>query len=134
MAEERVSCKILAILVGAVAILSACNFKFDSQLARERTTAYVDIHPKLDAKTRAAILSHSLLAGMSKSEVIAAWGRPVDISQYNEGKDEEWAFGCNYPHICYDFDQDRRKPRIFRDSQHRPRAYFEDGKLRKWSL
>lgn len=134
MAEERVSFKILAIFVGAVAILSACNFKFDYQVAKERIAAYVNNHPELDAKTRESILSHSLLVGMSKSEVIAAWGRPVEINKYKNGKVEEWVFGCNYPNICYDFNRNRRQPLIFRDFQHRPRAYFEDGKLREWSL
>lgn len=132
MAKQRIPRWLSVVLVGAAATLSACDGKFDYQVLEERGVAYVDARPELDAETRASILGHTLRAGMSKSDVVAAWGRPVRIYKFSDGQLEEWIFGCDYPHICHGVDGGRRRPRIFREVQYQPRAYFEDGMLTDW--
>ncbi len=132
MAKERARRWLLAVVVGAAATLSACDGKFHYQVLKERGVAYVDAHPELDAETRESILDHTLRAGMQRSDVVAAWGRPVRILKFRNGALEEWIFGCDYPHICHGVEGGRRRPRIFQEVQYQPRAYFENNVLTDW--
>ncbi len=132
MAKERFSRWLLAVIVDAAATLSSCDGKFDHQVLKEHGVAYVDAHSELDAESRDSILSHVLRAGMSRPDVVAAWGRPVRIYRFRDGQLEEWILGCDYAHICHGVDGGRRRPRIFRGVQYPSRAYFEDGMLTVW--
>ena len=51
-------------------------------IAQKRAQAYVEAHPNLAPITAAAIKSNTLLQGMTKEQVIAAWGEPNDDTAF----------------------------------------------------
>lgn len=119
-----------AALAGLV-FLAACGgpLKTDAQLAQERARHYVQSHPELDPRIQEAILGTKLLVGMKKEEVLAAWGRPIRIVKFREGRQEEWIFGCNYPHLCTRQDRGRHRSGLFDSVRYESQAIFEDGVL-----
>lgn len=114
-------------------ILAACtgaDFRTDYQVSRDRAAAYLAANPGLGAEKEAAIRQATLVAGMTKQDVVAAWGRPVIVRNYRSGTQEYWLFGCHWPHICTDSDEDNLFPApedIFNSH-----ALFESGRLVSW--
>jgi hypothetical protein len=118
---------LIAVAAASVAA-SGCSgpLKTDYRIAKDRARAYVADHTGLDPKTRKAILASNILVGMTREQVIAAWGRPVRIVRFRQGRQEEWTFGCDYPHLCTI--QDGRR-NLFDRVRHESVAVLEDGKV-----
>lgn len=64
---------------------------------------YVEIHPGLASEIKQAILKGDVIEGMTKQDVLAAWGEPSKIHRYSEHKrlidetnenthDENWLY------------------------------------------
>ena len=68
--------------------------------------------------------------GMSKRDVVAAWGRPVIVRNYSQGGPEYWYFGCDWPHTCNHSDSEDGYPLL--DEVYQSQAEFKDGKLVYW--
>lgn len=117
-----------AITLASAATAFAGPLKTDVQIAKERARAYVAAHPSLPRKTREAILRSNIRVGMTKQQVIAAWGRPIEILKFKRGRQEEWTFGCDYPHICIAEDSRHGSP-LFDRIRHESVAIIEDGKV-----
>jgi hypothetical protein len=101
----------------------------DYERVQEGRASYVAARPDLDAATRRAILAGELLIGMTPDEVAAAWGRPVAANRFENGRQVEWVFGCDYPHSCSFEEIGRFRAPL---TIHHSRAYFYDGKLKEW--
>ena len=119
------------VAVAGFVLLAACGgaLKTDVQMARERARAYVQSHPELDQKTRETILGSMISVGMTKEQVLAAWGRPIEINRFRKGRQEEWVFGCDYPHTCISMDDDGHRRNLFDRLRYESQAIFEDGVL-----
>lgn len=100
----------------------------DVQIARERARAYVASRPNLPAKTRQAILRSNIHVGMTKEQVIAAWGRPIQVLKFKRGRQEEWTFGCDYPHFCI-LEDNRHGSPLFDQIRYESVAIIEDGRV-----
>lgn len=114
-------------------LLAACagaDLRTDYQVARDRAATFLAANPALGTEKRNAIRNATLLAGMSKREVIAAWGRPVIVRRYRGGTQEYWLFGCYWPHICTDSDEDNNFP--MPEDIFNSHALFENGALVSW--
>lgn len=109
------------------ASLAGCSggLKTDYSIAKERARSYAAEHPELDPKTRQAILRSRVHVGMTKDQVVAAWGRPIRIVRFRKGRQEEWTFGCDYPHSCIPVDGNHRR-RLFDRYRHEA-VVMEDG-------
>lgn len=113
-------------IVALCAALSACSgLKTDYRIAKERARAYVAKNADLDPKTRQAILRSEVHVGMTKDQVVAAWGRPIRIVRFRKGRQEEWTFGCDYPHSCIPIDRGHRRG-LFDRVRHEA-VVMEDG-------
>ncbi len=114
--------------VAGLAMLSACAgpITTDVQIAKERARSYVAANPSLDEKTKATILRNDIRVGMSKEQVLASWGRPHQILKFRQGRQEQWIFGCDYPHFCTRNDN-RFDSNIVNRTRYETRAIFEDG-------
>lgn len=124
--------RILALPLAAL-LLTACagtDFRTDYQKSQDRAAAFIAANPTLSAKKQEAIRRATLLAGMSRSEVVASWGQPVIVQTYRNGTQELWYFGCHWPHICNDHDEDTDFP--LPDEIFNSHALFENGKLVQW--
>lgn len=112
----------------ALVMLSACAgpITTDVQNARDRARSYVAANPSLDEKTKATILRNDIRVGMNKAQVLAAWGRPEQILKFRQGRQEQWIFGCDYPHFCTRNDN-RFDWNIVNRTRYETRAIFEDG-------
>lgn len=118
----------IAFAMSLVAVAGCAGpIKTDYRIAKERAQAYVSKNPALPPQTREAILRSSIHIGMTRDQVIAAWGRPIRIVRFRKGRQEEWTFGCEYPHFCTVQDDDRRRP--FDRIRHESVAVLEDGKV-----
>ena len=99
----------------------------------ERAEAYLAAHPDLPARTAAAIRSNTIHDGMTMPQVIAAWGRPVVVQKFREGKVEHWFFGCVWPHFCEDVDFSLvRRWRANPGDIYKSNALFENGVVVDW--
>lgn len=127
MIISRIIRKIAFVMTLAAAAGCAGPIKTDYRIAKERAQTYVLRHPTLPPRTREAILRSSIQIGMTRDQVIAAWGRPIRIVRFRKGRQEEWTFGCEYPHFCTVQDGDRRRP--FGHIRHESVAVLEDGKV-----
>jgi hypothetical protein len=80
---------------------------------------YVGNHPELESGVKQSILNGEIVLGMTKEEVIASWGHPVEINQLDgvPGIDEQWVYYSNSesPHTC---------PKIA--------LFFKDGIVTRW--
>lgn len=117
-----------AITLASAATAFAGPLKTDVQIAKERARAYVAAHPRLPRKTSEAILRSDIHVGMSKQQVVAAWGRPIEILEFKRGRQEEWTFGCDYPHTCSVEDSRHGSP-LFDRIRHESVAIIEHGKV-----
>ncbi|MPY72167.1 MAG: hypothetical protein GEU92_19070 [Alphaproteobacteria bacterium] len=122
-------CKAAAILaLGAALLLSACaGLRTDYQIARERAASYVAGHPDLDPEVAGAIKANQVRKGMTKEQVVAAWGRPAAIKRFRNGALEQWLFGCDYPHICNSPGSFREAHAMMIDEYYNSQAFFENG-------
>lgn len=59
--------------------------------------AYVDARPAMPASHREAILARSILAGMTRDDVLTAWGKPEskNVTQGKGWRSEQWAYPGN---------------------------------------
>jgi len=71
-----------------------------------------------------------LRKGMTKEQIIAAWGKPAYVKRYSS-RTEEWFFGCGWPHSCETPDEDTNFPLV--DEIFNSWAIFTDGKLSEWT-
>jgi hypothetical protein len=122
-------CKATALLaLGAVLVLSACaGLRTDYQIARERAASYVAAHPDLDPAIAGAIRANTVRKGMTREQVVAAWGRPAEIKRFRNGTVEQWFFGCDYPHNCNPPDSFREAHSMMADNYYDSQAIFENG-------
>ena len=104
-----------------VTALAGC--KTDSQLRNDQARAYVASHAELDPRTASAISSNRIHKGMNKEQVIAAWGQPVYVQQFNKGI-EYWYFDCIWPHFCDGLSIGQNA-----EDQYKTRALFRHGKV-----
>ena len=125
--NEFVSTASFVLAIGALVLVAGCaGLKTDFQVAKERARTYVAAHPDLDDKTKDAILRNTIRVGMTKEQVLAAWGRPIEVNKFK--REEEWKFGCEYPHTCTHIDS-RRASRLFDRVRYESQAIFEDGRV-----
>ena len=75
-----------------------------------------------------AMRRFELRAGMSKQEVAATWGRPVEIQKWRSGTVDLWYFGCAWPNRCEAPDRGG----ILEDPI-RADAFFRNDRLYRWS-
>lgn len=128
--EARLRACAVLLLVAAVVWGCSGELKTDYQLVREYAARYVAAHPELEADTRAAILEADLRKGMTMDQVAAAWGPPVVVQRFRGGAVQYWFFGCHWPHLCTNPDDDSLFPEP--DEIFQSRALFEDGRLVQW--
>ena len=111
-------------------LLAGCaGLKTDYDIGRERAEAYVANHPELSSNTAEAIRSNSIHNGMTKEQVIAAWGPPVVIQNFRGGEVQNIHFGCDWPHHCESGNTDGWDS--FRSQS---RALFENGVVVDWRI
>jgi hypothetical protein len=89
--------------------LTACGPGANEQ----RRTDYLAAHPETDASTRALIQDGRVVPGMTKNQVLAAWGSPpADCSSYRSNLMEIWDY-CHHPgHTLVVFDQSGRVSKL----------------------
>ena len=124
--------KIIPIAMAGL-VLNGCSgagLKTHAQILSEKAESYIAAHPDLDDRTKQDIRLARLHKGMSKREVIAAWGRPVTVRKYSRAGSEYWYFGCDWPHNCSYPDEEDRYPLI--DEIYESQAEFKGGKLVYW--
>lgn len=81
-----------------IIIFSGCVIPIGLYQQHLRTTArqqYVSAHPDLNYRIKAAILNGQVVIGMKDDELLASWGRPVEINQSVGpwGIHEQWIYG-----------------------------------------
>ena len=118
------------IAIAALALLAGCSLPIqtDYDIAHERVAAYIAQHPKLDPETRDAMRRFELRSGMTMEQVIATWGRPVEVQRYRGGKQQYWLFGCEYPHFCSSADDAYSMP----EDIYQSRVLFDNGRVVSW--
>ncbi len=97
-----------AIMAAAFLALAGCtgDLRTDYEIAVDRTRSYVAAHPELPAGIAADITRFRARTGMTMEQVIAAWGRPAVVKKFRGGAQQQWFFGCGWPHHCSDADDD----------------------------
>ena len=115
---------------GLLAACAGADLRTDYQVSRDRAAAFLAANPGLDAKKQRAIRQATLVAGMTRREVIASWGYPVIVRKFRDGAQEYWLFGCHYPHMCTDSDEDTLFP--MPEDIFNSHALFENGRLVQW--
>ena len=132
--QAKLPIKSLAAMVVSAFVLAGCSgagLKTHAQILSEKAESYIAAHPELDTRTKQDIRLARLHKGMSKRDVVAAWGRPVAVRKYSRGGSEYWYFGCDWPHTCsYPDDDDDLFPQL--DEVYQSQAEFKDGKLVYW--
>ncbi len=113
-----------------IAGCSGADFKTDHTIAHDRVKSYLAANPMLKPAITEAIGRMELRKGMTKDQIIAAWGRPAYIQRYS-GQSEQWFFGCGWPHNCDTPDEDTDFPLL--EEIYNSRAIFNDGKLSEWT-
>jgi len=121
---------IMAIVGVLVASCSGESLKTDHTLAQERVQSYLAANSSLDPAIARAIGRMELHKGMTKEQIITAWGRPAYVQRYSS-RTEQWFFGCGWPHSCETPDEDTDFPLL--DEIFNSRAIFSDGKLSEWT-
>lgn len=79
----------------------------------QRRTDYLAAHPETNSSTRALIQDGRVVPGMTKDQVLAAWGSPpADCSNYRSNLMEIWDY-CHHPgHTLVVFDQHGRVSKL----------------------
>jgi hypothetical protein len=110
-----------------VAVAGCAGWKTDYTAAKERAAAYVAAHPSLDSATATAIRNNRVAKGMTREQVVAAWGRPALVKRFRDGQLEQWFFGCDWPHSCNPPGSFREAAAMMADDYYDSQAYFENG-------
>ncbi|MBT5048495.1 MAG: hypothetical protein HOM58_08320 [Rhodospirillaceae bacterium] len=118
----RMSYSVIGVLIATA--LTGC--KTDYQILNEQARAYVAVHKDLDRNTASAIAANRIRNGMSKNQVVAAWGHPVLVQRFDNGL-EYWFFGCVWPHQC-----ESLSIGMSPEEQYLSRALFRDGRVIDW--
>jgi hypothetical protein len=65
---------------------------------KQRREGFVNAHPKLSKKNRAAILTGDVIAGMAPDQVTASWNEPERKNRTvgKWGTNEQWIYGSTY--------------------------------------
>ena len=127
------SLQTVAAMAVSALLLAGCSgagFKTHAQILSAKAESYIAAHPELDDKTKTDIRLARLNKGMSRRDVIAAWGRPVAVRKYSRAGSEYWYFGCDWPHNCSYPDEEDGYPLI--DEIYQSQAEFKGGKLIFW--
>lgn len=68
-----------------------------SEEARAARKAYVNARPDMPASHREAIIEQSILTGMTREDVLTAWGRPEskNVTQGKGWRHEQWVYPGN---------------------------------------
>jgi len=123
----------LAVLAVSTLLLVGCSgagLQMQAQILSNDANNYVAANPELSSAVKNDIRQHRLREGMSKREVVVAWGRPVLVRNFSRGGLEYWYFGCDWPHTCNYTDQEDGHPLV--DEVYQSQAEFKDGKLVYW--
>jgi hypothetical protein len=92
LCKHRITALTLGLTVVFAALLG-CGPGADQQ----RRDGYVAANPQLDATTRSYIQSGTVVPGMTKDEVLAAWGSPPsNCPSWNSNLMEIWDY-CQHP-------------------------------------
>jgi len=85
----------------------------------QRREQYLLNHSELKEEIKTCIKEGKLRIGMTKEEVIASWGKPIDVNKTvgPGGVHEQWVYNA-----CW-YDPNPRYTTYL---------YFEDGKLISW--
>lgn len=118
----RMSYSVTALLIATA--LAGC--KSDYQALNDQSRRYVAAHAELDRKTAALIAANRIQIGMTREQVIAAWGKPVVVQRFDRSV-EYWYFGCVWPHQC-----ESLSIGMSQEDQYLSRALFRDGKVIDW--
>lgn len=121
---------IIAIASIAISGCSGADLKTDHATAQDRVKSYLAANPTLKPAIAQAIGRMELHKGMTKDQIIAAWGKPAYIQRYS-GQSEKWFFGCGWPHSCNTPDEDTNFPLL--EEIYNSRAIFNNGKLSEWT-
>ena len=75
------------ILVLLICMLASC--------AGSRRKNYVKLHSYLDKETKRLILNGNIFIGMTKTQLLASWGRPTKVNYTTTSKSrrEQWIYG-----------------------------------------
>lgn len=117
----------------AALLLAGCSgagLQTHSQILSQQAERYIAANPQLAERTKQDIRLARLHKGMSKNDVVAAWGRPIIVRGSETKGTEYWYFGCDWPHTCSYPDEDTDFPLI--DEVYESQAQFKDGKLVYW--
>ena len=118
----------LPVCAALLIVVAGCaGWKTDYTAAKERAAAYVAAHPALDEATASLIRNNRVAKGMTKEQVIAAWGRPALVKRFRAGQVEQWFFGCGWPHICNPPGDLRESVSMMADDYYDSQAIFENG-------
>ncbi len=81
--------------------------------AAQRRDDYLTAHPETNAATRSLIEQGKIVPGMTKDQVLAAWGSPpADCSSWRSNLMEIWDY-CHHPgHTLVVFDQHGRVSKL----------------------
>ena len=113
-----------AALAAAALLLAGCaNVQTDRTVSAQRANDYVLAHPELPPQTAESIRRLEARPGMTQDQVIAAWGPPVAVKSFRDGAQQQWFFGCDWPHHCSDPDEMFPMPEEIFSSQ----VIFENG-------
>jgi hypothetical protein len=99
----------LSAVLALAAGLAACG----PGIAEQRRTDYLAAHPELDSAKRAMIQDGRIGPGMTKDEVLAAWGSPPpECPSYRSNLMEIWDY-CHHPgRTLVVFDQHGRVSKV----------------------
>lgn len=118
----RIPYSVTALLIATA--LAGC--KSDYQALNDQARSYVIAHKTLDSETASLIAANRIRKGMTKEQVIAAWGKPVVVQRFARSV-EYWYFGCVWPHQC-----ESLSIGMSPEEQYLSRALFRDGRVSEW--
>lgn len=95
--------KIMMILSLSLLLCSCATISQAKMPNYESRNNYIAMHPELSSEIKQAILKGKVIEGMTKQDVLAAWGEPSKIHKYGEHKrlvdeadenthDESWLY------------------------------------------
>lgn len=113
-------------VTGLLVATALAGCKSDYQALNDEAQRYVAAHNDLSREIAASITANRIQNGMTKEQVIAAWGKPVVVQQFDRSV-EYWYFGCVWPHQC-----ESLSIGMSQEDQYLSRALFRNGKVIDW--
>ena len=113
-------------VTGLLLATALAGCKSDYQALNDGAQRYVAAHNDLSREIAASITANRIQNGMTKEQVIAAWGIPVVVQQFDRSV-EYWYFGCVWPHQC-----ESLSIGMSQEDQYLSRALFRNGKVIDW--